>query len=142
MKKKSIICLLLVFLVACLMLTACGGNGGGNGGTDEPEEVTLESWMADHPEEMEQVEVEEGMEVSFDKNNLIYTYDLSVLDVDEESAKSETMIEALTEGLEGATDTFNGIIDDLESETEITGITVTVIYTYKGTVLVEKTYSK
>ena len=139
MKKKSIICLLLVFLVACLMLTACGGSGGG---TNEPEEVTLESWMADHPEEMEQVEVEEGMEVSFDKNNLIYTYDLSVLDVDEESAKSETMIEALTEGLEGATDTFNGIIDDLESETEITGITVTVIYTYKGTVLVEKTYSK
>ena len=110
---------------------------------NEPEEVTLESWMADHPEEMEQVEVEEGMEVSFDKNNLIYTYDISVLDgVTEENASSETMIEALTEGLEGATDTFNGIIDDLESETEITGITVTVIYTYKGTVLVEKTFSK
>ncbi len=139
MKKKSIIVLFVVLLVACLAMTACGGNGGSDTPKEEP---TLESWMAEHPEEMDEVEVEEGMEVSFDKNNLIYTYDLSVLDVDEETAKSETMIEALTEGLENESDTFLGIIDSLESETEITGITVTVIYTFKGDVLVEKTYTK
>lgn len=82
------------------------------------------------------------MEVSFDNNNLIYTYYLSVLDVDEETAKSETIIEALTDGLENESDTFLGIIDSLESETDLTGITVTVIYTFKGDVLVEKTYTK
>ena len=138
MKKKSIICLLLVFLVACLMLTACGG-----GGSNEPEEVTLESWMADHPEEMDQVEVEDGMEVTFEKNTLVYTYDLSVLDgVDEATATSETMIEALTQGLEEADGTFMGIIDDLQEETEIEGISIKVVYTFHDTVLVEKTFSK
>ncbi len=140
MKKKSIIVLFVVLLVACLAMTACGGNGGSDTPKEEP---TLESWIAEHPEEMDEVEVQDGMEVSFDKNNLIYTYDISVIEgVTEENAKSETMIESLTEGLENESDTFMGIIDSLESETEITGITVTVIYTFKGDVLVEKTYTK
>ncbi len=144
MKKRSTICLLLVLVMACMALTACGGSGSNSGGSEstEPEkEVTLETWIADHPEEMDSVEIEDGMEVLFEGNNLIYKYDLIVLDIDAETAKSDTMIEALTEALDEQADTFKGVASDLEEATEITGITVTVIYTYDGEVLVEKTFT-
>ena len=133
--KKSII-LLVVLMVACLALTACGGGGSAKA------EPTLESWMAEHPEEMDDVEVEEGMEVSFDENTLIYKYDLSVLDLDEETAKSDVLIDALKDGLAQEADTFNNVASSLESETGIDGITVRVIYTFKDTVLVEQTFGE
>lgn len=134
MKKKSII-LLVVLMVACLALTACGG-----GATKA--DPTLESWMAEHPEEMDDVEIEEGMEVSFEENTLVYKYDLTVLEIDEETATSDVLIEALEEGLAQEEDTFLGVADSLESETGIDGITVKVIYTYGDTVLVEKTFGE
>jgi hypothetical protein len=133
MKKKSIICLVLVLALACLALTACGG---------EKADPTLESWMAEHPEEMDEVEVEEGMEVSFEGNNLIYKYDISTLDgVTEETANSDVLIEALKDGLANEEETFKGVASDLEGETGITGISVTVIYTFGETVLVEQTFT-
>ena len=136
MKKKSIICLVLVLVLACMALTACGGGSG------EKADPTLESWMAEHPEEMDEVEVEEGMEVSFEGNNLIYKYDLSTLDgVTEETANSDVLIDALKDGLANEEETFKGVASDLEEETGITGISVTVIYTFGETVLVEQTFT-
>ena len=98
--------------------------------------------MAEHPEEMDEVEVEEGMEVSFEGNNLIYKYDISTLDgVTEETANSDVLIDALKEGLANEEETFKGVASDLEEETGITGISVTVIYTFGETVLVEQTFT-
>ena len=140
--KKSIICLLLLLLAVCLALTACGGKS--NNSAAEPEEPTLEKWMAEHPEQLKGVQSADGLEYSFKKNTLIYKYDLSITNaqLSEEVAKSDIMKKALEDGITNGEDTFKGIIDNLEKNTGISGINVEIIYTWKDTVLVDRFITK
>ena len=136
--KKSII-IFIILMVACLALTACGG--GSTPASDNTPDPTLESWMAEHPEEMEDVEEEEGMEILFEGNTLIYKYDITVLGIDEETATSDEAIAIFEQGLDDQEETFKNVASSLEKQTGISGIEVKVVYTFGDTVLIEKTFT-
>ena len=76
----------------------------------------------------------EGFE-SLEFRNVCFSYK------DEETIKDPAMIETLTSALDGSKDTFISLCQNLESQTNISGIQLVVEYTYGDEVLSSKTYT-
>ena len=135
MKKKSIIYLLLALMIACLALAGCGGGSGS-------ETMTLESWMAEHPDELEALSAD-GMEVSVEGNTLFYTYDASMINgLAEETALSDAFKKAMDDTIDDSAEDVIGEITTLEEKSGVDGITGTVVCKFKDKVITEKSFTK
>ncbi len=135
MKKKSIIYLLLALMIACLALAGCGGGSGS-------ETITLESWMAEHPEELEALSTD-GVGVSVEGNTMFYTYDVSSVNgLTEETALSEAFKKAMEDSLDDSAEAVIDEINTLEEKSGVDGITGTVVCKFKDKVITEKSFTK
>lgn len=83
-----------------------------------------------------------GMTVEVHGNEIVYSYDLASVDgVSEDALKDEAMIKALQTALDGQKAPFANLCKSLETETEISGVTATVNFTYGDEVLATQTFS-
>lgn len=134
MKKKTALIFILMFTLAfTLLMTGCGSSPS-----------NLEEYIAQNEDALSSLQnsSEEGMAVTAEGNNLVYTYDLSKVDgYTEDIATNEATISALESALDGGASTFQNIAKVLEDQTEIDGIQVVVKYNWKDQVLVEKTFT-
>ena len=134
MKKKTALIFILMFTLAfTLLMTGCGSSPS-----------NLEEYIAQNEDALSSLQnsSEEGMAVTAEGNNLVYTYDLSKVDgYTEDIATNEATIAALESALDGGASTFQNIAKVLEDQTEIGGIQVIVKYNWKDQVLVEKTFT-
>ena len=134
MKKKTALIFILMFTLAfTLLMTGCGSSPS-----------NLEEYIAQNEDALSSLQnaSEEGMAVTAEGNNLVYTYDLSKVDsYTEDIATNEVTISALESALDGGASTFQNIAKVLEDQTEIDGIQVVVKYNWKDQVLVEKTFT-
>ena len=148
MKKKRIFALLFVIILATvLVLTGCGKSGAGSGssgGGDTDEPMTLEQYAVENPEVQESIAnatADSDVEIEIKGNDIIYSFELSKMEgYTEDVAKDPNVIASLQKALDNAGATFGGIAKTLETATEISGIHVTVIYTYDGEVLATQTF--
>lgn len=136
MKKKSIISVIIsLTLVMAMLLSSCGSK--------EPD--TLEKFLSNDEEAMQEIQetaTSSGLEVSIKDNEVLYTYDLKNYDgMTEEVAKSDVMKESLSSALDSSGESFSSLCKQLEDESKITGITITVKYTYDGEDLVTKSFT-
>ncbi len=134
MKGKRILAIIVgLVLVMAMMLSAC---------SKEPE--TLENYISKDSEAADQINEaadSAGLDVQITGNDVIYTYDLKNFEgLDAELAKSETMINSLTQALESSGTTFTSLCSQLEEESKIEGIRIIVNYNYDGETLVTKTF--
>jgi len=134
MKGKRILAIIVgLVLVMAMMLSAC---------SKEPE--TLENYISKDSEAADQINEaadSAGLDVQITGNDVIYTYDLKNFEgLDAELAKSETMINSLTQSLESSGTTFTSLCSQLEEESKIEGIRIIVNYNYDGETLVTKTF--
>lgn len=134
MKRKSLIALLLTIVMSLsVFATSCS----------KPK--TIEEYVAKDKEASEQVQKAAdtaGLTVSFEENDVVYTYDLaSIENVNEEVIKSDMMKEQLTSALDSTTDTFVGLCKQLEEESKIEGVQIVVNYTYGDEIIVTKTFN-
>ena len=138
MNRKSIIALIIAFsMMLGMTLTSCGGS-------KQPE--NLESFLKSNSEVEAQIkeaaDSNAGLTLDIKENTVTYKYDLSVITgADEETIKDPAMIETLTSALDGSKDTFISLCQNLESQTNISGIQLVVEYTYGDEVLSSKTYT-
>ena len=134
MKKKTALIFILMFTLAfTLLMTGCGSSPS-----------KLEEYIAQNEDALSSLQnaSEEGMAVTAEGNNLVYTYDLSKVDgYTEDIATNEATVAALESALDGGASTFQNIAKALEDQTEIGGIQVIVKYNWKDQVLVEKTFT-
>lgn len=148
MKRKTIAVLLMaIALISAMMMTACGSKSEGSA-----EKPTLESFLSEHPEMKEELDKRiadgetSGVTVDIKGNEIIYNYDLSnVKDMTEEFAKSDELKETLETSLGEQGDAFKGVASKMESIVkeagiDISGVTVTVNYTYGDEVIVTQTF--
>lgn len=137
MKRKSVLFVLLCLtLVLSMAFTAC-----------KKAPQTLEEYAANDESimsEIEEVSNQAGLAVKITGNDIVFTCDIKDIssDVSADIAKSETMINALSSGLEGASSTFTSICSEIEEQSKIKGIKVIVTYTYDGEDLITKTFNK
>lgn len=134
MKRKSLIALLLTIVMSLsVFATSCS----------KPK--TIEEYVAKDKEASEQVQKAAdtaGLTVSFEENDVVYTYDLaSIENVNEEVIKSDMMKEQLASALDSTTDTFVGLCKQLEEESKIEGVQIVVNYTYGDEIIVTKTFN-
>lgn len=134
MKRKSLIALLLTIVMSLsVFATSCS----------KPK--TIEEYVAKDKEASEQVQKAAdtaGLTVSFEENDVVYTYDLaSIENVNEEVIKSDMMKEQLSSALDSTTDTFVGLCKQLEEESKIEGVQIVVNYTYGDEIIVTKTFN-
>lgn len=135
MKKKGLIALLLSFvMMMSVMASACGSTP-----------KTIEEYISKDKDAMEEVQKAadaSGLTVSFSGNDVIYSYDLQGLaNVTEEVAKSDILVEQLSNALAAQGNTFAGLCKQLEEESKITGVQIIVNYTYGDEVVVSKTFN-
>ena len=145
MKRKSIFALLLIMILAsALFMTACGksGSSGSSGGSSEPK--TLEQYAINNPDVQKSIDeatADSDVEVEIKGNDVIYSFELSKMEgYTEDVAKDPEVIESLQSALDNAGPTFGGIARTLENATGISGIHVTVNYTYDGELLATQTF--
>lgn len=134
MKRKSLIALLLTIVMSLsVFATSCS----------KPK--TIEEYVAKDKEASEQVQKAAdtaGLTVSFEENDVVYTYDLaSIENVNEEVIKSDMMKEQLSSALDSTTDTFVGLCKQLEEESKIEGVQIVVNYTYGDEIIITKTFN-
>jgi predicted RND superfamily exporter protein len=134
MKRKSLIALLLTIVMSLsVFATSCS----------KPK--TIEEYVAKDKEASEQVQKAAdtaGLTVSFEENDVVYTYDLaSIENVNEEVIKSDMMKEQLASALDSTTDTFVGLCKQLEEESKIEGVQIVVNYTYGDEIIITKTFN-
>lgn len=134
MKRKSLIALLLTIVMSLsVFATSCS----------KPK--TIEEYVAKNKEASEQVQKAAdtaGLTVSFEENDVVYTYDLaSIENVNEEVIKSDMMKEQLSSALDSTTDTFVGLCKQLEEESKIEGVQIVVNYTYGDEIIITKTFN-
>ena len=151
MKKKSLLILLLILtLCVSLFMTACGGSSSSDSATpadtaEEAEEVveetekTLEdmnaeeNFLDDITDESGEMD---GVVISFEGNDLIYTYDFSKnTDVTEEAMKDPVVVDSLQQALDTGSSDFVEMVKQLESQTGITGVRIVVNYTWGDDIL-------
>lgn len=156
MKKKSLLILLLILtLCVSLFMTACGGSSSSDSAApadtaEEAEEVveetekTLEdmnaeeNFLDDITDESGEMD---GVAISFEGNDVIYTYDFSNTEgVTEEAMKDPTVVDSLQQALDTGTSDFVDMVKELESQTGITGIRVVVNYTWADDILCTATF--
>ena len=134
MKRKSLIALLLTIVMSLsVFATSCS----------KPK--TIEEYVAKDKEASEQVQKAAdtaGLTVSFEENDVVYTYDLaSIENVNEEVIKSDMMKEQLASALDSTADTFVGLCKQLEEESKIEGVQIVVNYTYGDEIIITKTFN-
>lgn len=134
MKKRTLIVFMIMTLLTVLCFAGC---------SKEP--MTLEKYAKDNPEIQESIDSamsDSNVLVEIKENDISYTFDLSKMEgYTEELAKSDSIISALDEALGAAGGTFGGICKSIEDETEISGISTTVNYTWEDEVLVTKSFT-
>ncbi len=140
MKKTNYIALILIVCFAfCFALTACGKKPSGG------DTKTLESFVAKNSSMMKEfekiMEANEGLTIEFKGNDLIYTYDMTVLGSDTETLKSDIMKESLGKALDEQKAVFGDICKTVEEETGIQGIQTIVNYTAGEELLISKTFT-
>ena len=135
MKNKGLIALLLTIVMSMsLLATACSSTP-----------KTLEEYINSNQEEMEQVQAvadESKMQIEFNENDVIYSYDISSMEnLTEEVAKSDIMKDNLSSSLESLSDRFVGLCGQLEEKSQIEGVQIIVNFTYGDEILVSKTFN-
>jgi chaperonin cofactor prefoldin len=133
--NKRIIAIIAVFsLLFGMNLTSC---------SKKPQ--NLEEYLQKNEDAMERIEAlsqKSGLDVSIEGNNVVYKYDISnIEDVTEEIATDDLMIKTLNSSLDGAAEDFKDLCTELEKESSISGIIISVTYTYKDTELVSRQFS-
>ena len=153
MKKKSLLILLLILtLCVSLFMTACGGSSSSDSAAPadaaeeavEEAEKTLEdmnaeeNFLDDITDESGEMD---GVAISFEGNDVIYTYDFSKnTDVTEEAMKDPVVVDSLQQALETGASDFVDMVKELESQTGLTGIRVVVNYTWEEDILCTGTF--
>lgn len=94
----------------------------------EEKELTLEDWFAENPDVQANYS-SSGTEVSADGNDLLLKYDLSTDGVTKETAKSDVLKQSIVESLTDSEGTFVSIVKELEKQSGIPDITLTILYT-------------
>lgn len=135
MKKRTIIAIIMIMSMAAgLMLSSCA---------KKPE--TLEAYVKsnkDVQEEINSMATDKSMKVEIKDNAITYTYDLADAEGStEESIKDPAVQESLVSLLESSKDQFVNTCKELESTTGLSGITMTVTFTYEGEEIVTRTFS-
>lgn len=134
-KRKSLYMILLsMVLTLGMLLTSCA---------EKPGNIEeLVSSDEDIQQEIQSAAENAGMTVEIKGNEIIYSYDLaSVEGATEEALKDEAMIKTLQSALDDQKSIFSKLCKDIETETEISGVTATVNYTYGDEVLATQTFS-
>ena len=88
-----------------------------------------------------EMEANEGLTIEIKGNDLIYTYDMTVLSSDSEALKSDAMKTALADAIDAQKAVFGDICKSVEDETGITGIQTIVNYTAGEELLVSRTFT-
>ena len=135
MKKNNMLTILLTgALILALVLTSCAS---------KPE--TLEEYVSKNPDVKEQIDSAaetSGLDVTIEGNEVIYSYDLASIEgATKESLSDEAMLSTLNSSLASMGPTFAELCSNIEGETGLTGIKMTVNYTYEGEVLLTKTFT-
>ena len=135
MKKKSVVLMVLAMVMILSMSFAMASCG-------EKEDPTLESYIASDEEakaEIEEMAEANDLAISIVGNELTYTYKYDQT-FDEDTAAM--ISEQLESAMSSMDSTFSGIAADLEEQTEISGITVVVVYQNgDGSELYSQTYT-
>ena len=135
MKKKSIVLMVLAMMMIVAMSFAMASCG-------DKEDPTLETYIASDEEakaEIEDMAEANGLDISIVGNELTYTYKYDQT-FDEDTAAM--ISEQLESAMSSMDSTFSGIAADLEEQTEISGITVVVVYQHgDGSELYSETYT-
>lgn len=134
-KRKSLYMILLgLVLTLGMLFTSCAEKPG-----------TIEELVNSNDEVQEQIKTaaeSAGMTVEVKSNEIIYSYDLASIEgVSEDALRDEAMIKALQSSLDDQKITFAKLCKNLEAETEISGVTATVNFTYGDEVLATQTFS-
>jgi hypothetical protein len=156
MKKKSLLILLLILtLCVSLFMTACGGSSSSDSAAPADTAEEAEEVVEETEKTLEDMNAEEnfldditdesgemnGVAISFEGNDVIYTYDFSNTEgVTEEAMKDPTVVNSLQEALETGASDFVDMVKELESQTGITGIRVVVNYTWADDILCTATF--
>ena len=135
MKKKSVVLMVLAMMMIVAMSFAMASCG-------DKEDPTLETYIASDEEakaEIEDMAEANGLDISIVGNELTYTYKYDQT-FDEDTAAM--ISEQLESAMSSMDSTFSGIAADLEEQTEISGITVVVVYQNgDGSDLYSETYT-
>lgn len=135
MKKKSVVLMVLAMMMIVAMSFAMASCG-------DKEDPTLETYIASDEEakaEIEDMAEANGLDISIVGNELTYTYKYDQT-FDEDTAAM--ISEQLESAMSSMDSTFSGIAADLEEQTEISGITVVVVYQNgDGSELYSETYT-
>ena len=134
-KKRSIYMVLLsLLLLLGSLFTSCVSKPG-----------NIEELLNSNPDIQQEIQTaaeNAGMSVEIKGNEIIYSYDLSSVEgATEEALKDEAMIKNLQSALDSQKDQFVNVCKSIETETEISGVSATVSYTYKDDVLVTQTFT-
>ena len=134
-KKRSIYMVLLsLLLLLGTLFTSCVSKPG-----------NIEELLNSNPDIQQEIQTaaeNAGMSVEIKGNEIIYSYDLSSVEgATEEALKDEAMIKNLQSALDSQRDQFVNVCKSIETETEISGVSATVSYTYKDDVLVTQTFT-
>ena len=156
MKKKSLLILLLILtLCVSLFMTACGGSSSSDSAAPADTAEEAEEVVEETEKTLEDMNAEEnfldditdesgemnGVAISFEGNDVIYTYDFSNTEgVTEEAMKDPTVVDSLQQALDTGTSDFVDMVKELESQTGITGIRVVVNYTWADDILCTATF--
>ena len=140
MKKTNYIALILIVCFAfCVALTACGKKPSGG------DTKTLESFVAKNSSMMKEFEkimdANEGLTIEFKGNDIIYSYDMTVLGSDPETLKTDAVKDSLGAAIDEQKATFGDICKTVEDETGIQGIQTVVNYTAGEELLVSRTFT-
>jgi uncharacterized lipoprotein YehR (DUF1307 family) len=131
LKKKLFIILLSI---ACAFSMA---------GCDKPQ--SLAEFIDTHEsvkETFESLDSAGSFDMAVDGNTITCEYDITNLpDMTEEAAMFEENVKAFEDGLEAKSDAYSEFIETLEEESEIEGITIVVIYSYKDKVIASREFT-
>lgn len=144
--KLVIVLLLIAFLIGAAIAFAVVKSGIAPGGeTQKQAEYSLEEFVEVNPDariQIEQSVQDTNVDVFVSENNLIYRYDLSKVDgMSETAAKDAETISSLEDSLDSGDSRFIELCQNLEDDTGIRGISVTVLYTYGEDKLTSRTYT-
>lgn len=132
--REKNIALIGIFIMLCATFTSC---------VSKP--TTVEELINSNKEiaaELTSSHDNSGMTTEIKGNEIIYSYDLSGVEgATEENLKEKSMLKILNSTLDGQADSFTNVCKQIEEESEISGVTAIVNYTYKGEVLATKTFS-
>ena len=107
----------------------------------DEKELTLEDWFAENPDVQANYS-SSGTEASAEGNNLLLTFDLSNDGVTKETAKSDVLKQSIVDSLTNSEETFVNVVKDLEKQSGISDITLTILYTCEDEPVVSASFTK